>query len=298
MGKRTKDSGLDGLLVIDKPAGMTSHDVVAQVRRITGQRRCGHSGTLDPGATGVLLVALGQCTKLLQYLDSHVKAYTAEMVLGSTTSTLDDEGEVVDRFDMSGITVEGARRAAIQFVGAIEQIPPMVSAIKVDGKRLHQYAREGIEVERKARPVTVFRFDVDPTPDATVFAVSVECSTGTYVRTLVADLGAALGGGAHLRKLRRTSIGPFRSEDGHRLDESLANVEPLSAHTMLSHLPNAEIDDEIAAKVQLGAVLDRATFNDVPLDAMVWRVSHQGQLVALYEPFREGQAKPAVVLTR
>ncbi len=298
MGKKTKDSGLDGLFIIDKPAGITSHDAVAQIRRITGQRRCGHSGTLDPGATGVLLVALGACTRLLQYLDSHTKSYTAEMVLGVTTSTLDNEGEVIERFDMTGVTLEQVRVAAGKFVGNIEQIPPMVSAIKVVGKRLHEYAREGIEVERKLRPVTVYRYDIAESTGPGVFPVTVDCSTGTYVRTLVADVGEALDGGAHLQFLRRTSIGPFTVAMGRPLDASLADAKPLSAHEMLAHLPAAEIDEATAEKVRLGSVLDRSVFDSVPVDACVWKVSHNGNLMALYEPFRASQSKPALVLNR
>jgi tRNA pseudouridine55 synthase len=298
MGKKTKDSGLDGLFVIDKPPGITSHDAVGQIRRITAQRRCGHSGTLDPGATGVLLVALGTCTRLLQYLDTHTKSYVAEMVLGSTTSTLDNEGEVLERFDMSGVTIDQVRAAAARFVGEIQQIPPMVSAVKVDGKRLHEYAREGIEVERKLRPVTIYRYEIAESTGPGIFPVTVDCSTGTYVRTLVADVGEALGGGAHLQFLRRTAIGPFTVEMARPIDGSLADAVPLTAHEMLAHLPAAEIDAETAEKVKLGSVLDRSMFPTVPADASVWKVSHEGHLMALYEPFRLTQSKPALVLSR
>ncbi len=298
MGKRTKDSGVDGLLVVDKPGGMTSHDVVGHVRRLMQQRRAGHSGTLDPGATGVLLIGLGQCTRLLPFLDAHTKSYTADLVLGHTTSTLDDEGEMVEQFEMSAVTLGDVRAAAARFVGDIEQIPPMVSAVRVDGKRLHQYAREGIEVERKPRPVTVFRYDVSEPIEQGVFPISVDCSTGTYVRTLVADVGEALGGGAHLRNLRRTRIGPFTAEMGHQLDDSLADVTPLTAHEMLPHLPNIDVDTTTAERVKLGAVFDRSAFDGLAADAAFWKVSCEGHLLAIYEPFRDVQSKPALVLNR
>jgi tRNA pseudouridine55 synthase len=298
MGRKTKDSGLDGLLIVDKPAGMTSTDVVSRVRRLTGQKRCGHSGTLDPGATGVLLVALGQCTKLLQYLSAHTKSYTAELVLGSTTTTLDNEGEVTATFDMRGVTLQQVQAAAEAFVGDIMQTPPMVSAIQVNGKRLHEYAREGVEVERSARPVHVSRYLVEATDDPMVFRIDVEVSTGTYVRVLAADVGEALGGGAHLRFLRRTSIGPFHESAAVPLDDALADVVPMSAPEMLSHLPVAQVDTEVQAKVLLGSVFDRALFGGIPVDAPLWRVQHGDRLLALYEPFRLTQCKPAVVLGR
>jgi tRNA pseudouridine55 synthase len=270
VGRRTKDSGFDGMFVIDKPAGMTSTDVVNRVRRITGQRRCGHSGTLDPGATGVLLVALGHCTKLIQYLSAHTKSYTAELVLGASTTTLDDEGDVVERFDMSGVTLEAVRSAARGFTGPLMQVPPMVSAVQIAGKRLHEYAREGIEVERAARPVEVSRYDVEQTDDPNVFRISVDCSTGTYVRVLAADVGVALGGGAHLRRLRRTAIGPFGVDQAVPLDDAIATRAPLDARQMLAHLPSVDIDDSTAALVMVGAVLDRGVFGTIPSDALLW----------------------------
>ncbi len=298
MGRRTKDSGFDGMYVIDKPPGMTSTDVVNRVRRLTSQRRCGHSGTLDPGATGVLLVALGQCTKLIQYLSAHTKSYTCELVLGITTSTLDNEGQVLETFDMSGVTAGQVRAAAQTFVGDIMQIPPMVSAVQIKGKRLHEYAREGIEVERVARPVHVSRYDVEPTDDPLVYRITVDCSTGTYVRVLAADVGQLLGGGAHLRNLRRTSIGPFDESRAVPLDDQLSEHEPLDARAMLAHLPAVEVSAEVAQQVAVGAVVDRTVFADVPDDADLWQVIFAGSLIALYQPFRTGLAKPAVVLNR
>ncbi len=209
VGRRTKDSGIDGLVVVDKSAGWTSHDVVAKARGAYRQRRAGHSGTLDPDATGVLLIGFGTVTRLLPHLAALRKTYTGQVVLGSTTSTLDAAGDVTATFDMTGCGLLELRAAAQQFVGDIEQIPPMVSAIQIGGVRLHELARQGIEVDRAARPVTVYRYDVVAEVGPGVFSIEVECGSGTYVRSLAADLGTALGGGAHLRDLRRTVVGSF-----------------------------------------------------------------------------------------
>ena len=169
----------NGLAVVDKEAGWTSHDVVARCRRIFGQRRVGHAGTLDPDATGVLLVGLGRTTRLMRFLTALPKTYEAEIVLGTATSTLDASGEVTGTWDMEEVTLAQVREAAAQLTGEIEQIPPMVSAIKIDGQRLHNLARQGIEIDRPARPVTVYRFDVTPGMAAGVFRMEVECICAT-----------------------------------------------------------------------------------------------------------------------
>src|SRR5579875_344802 len=199
MGRRPKpSSGLEGVLVVDKPSGMTSHDVVARLRRVLGEARVGHAGTLDPDATGVLVVAVGSATRLLRYLTGADKAYVGEVVLGVATSTLDASGSVVARYAMDGVGLGDVQRVAAGMLGSSNQVPPMVSAVRVGGRRLHELARAGEEVARAPRPIVVTRFDVAPTHDPAVFAVSIECSSGTYVRVLAADLGRALGGGAHL----------------------------------------------------------------------------------------------------
>ncbi|MEK7292632.1 MAG: tRNA pseudouridine(55) synthase TruB, partial [Actinomycetota bacterium] len=200
MAKRRPPT-IHGLAIVDKPAGVTSHDVVNQLRQHFGERRIGHAGTLDPDATGILLVGVGYATRLLQFLSGLDKTYTGEVVLGSETNTLDSSGTVTATYDMSQVTLPQARDAARVLSGEIKQIPPMVSAIKIGGKRLHELAREGIEVERTARPVTVYSFDVEATSEPLVLRIKVRCSAGTYVRTLAADLGKLLGGGAHLRNL-------------------------------------------------------------------------------------------------
>jgi tRNA pseudouridine55 synthase len=227
---------------------------VAQARRRLGTKKVGHSGTLDPGATGVLLLGVGRATRLLKLLTALPKSYTCEIVLGTSTSTLDDSGVVIATSDMAGVTLDQARAATASLTGDILQVPPMVSAVKVGGRRLHELAREGIEVERAARPVTVHRFHVDAGPAPGVLTAEVDCSSGTYVRTLAADLGALLGGGAHLRALRRTAIGPF---DVGRA-RPLAEAELLPPAAAVAFLDHVEVGGDVAELVRRGRRLRRS----------------------------------------
>jgi tRNA pseudouridine55 synthase len=285
---RRKPATTHGVAVVDKPAGVTSHDVVGMLRRRFGERQVGHAGTLDPDATGVLVVAVGKATRLLRFVEKTRKGYTGEIVLGSSTTTLDSAGEVAERFDMSDVTIDGARAAvADHLVGAISQVPPMVSAIRVDGKRLHELAREGIEVERLPRPVTIHRFDVVDWVEPGVLGIEVECSAGTYIRTLADDLGRLLGGGAHLRNLRRTHVGEFSIADAAPPDD--CRLLPVEA--AVRGLDAVEVDTATADLVANGRVL-AAWSGPGP-----WAVFDDGgRLLAVYESFRDGQAKPAVVL--
>lgn len=287
-------SAVDGLVVVDKPAGWTSHDAVARCRRAFGQRRVGHAGTLDPGATGVLVVGLGRATRLLRYVTELPKSYVGEVVLGVATSTLDDAGEETGRWDMSAVGLPQVRAAAARFVGAIDQVPPMVSALKVGGRRLHDLARAGVEVERAPRRVVVRRLEVSPAGEAGVFRVEVDCSSGTYVRSLAADLGAALGGGAHLRRLRRTAVGPFTADEAVPLDQAgPASLLPPSA--AVRHLAPAVVGPEVAAAVATGKALDLGALGVAGEGP--WAVlGGDGALLAVYEAHGEGRAKPAVVL--
>ena len=260
------------------------------LRRRLGERRVGHSGTLDPGATGVLLVGVGSLTRALRFLTDLPKTYTGEVVLGTETTTLDDEGEVVARYEIGDVTLDDVRRAvADHLTGPIEQVPPMVSALKVGGRRLHELAREGVEVERKPRAVHVHRFDIDSTQKASVYRIQVECSSGTYVRSLAADLGHLLGGGAHLRGLRRTAIGSFTEADAALPDEAplLSPAEAFRDYTRV------EVDATTAASVAHGKIL--APFDGPPPWAVL---GPDGSLLAVYEPHGPGgaAAKPAVVL--
>jgi len=290
---------IDGLVVVDKETGWTSHDVVAKLRRVYGQRKVGHAGTLDPDATGVLLVGLGRMTRLLRYLTDQTKTYVGEVVLGVQTDTLDASGSVVATADPSTVTVEGLAAAAADLTGDIEQVPPMVSAVKIDGKRLYQMAREGKEVERPARPVTVHRFAVAPAlgGEPNVHPIEVECSSGTYIRTLAADLGDAVGCGAHLRALRRTAIGSLTSDAARVIQ--LIESDPASAviplRAALPDLAAVTLDPDTAARVRNGAKLSAELFVSTG-SAGPWRVhAPDGTLLAVYEPHR-GAAKPSVVI--
>jgi tRNA pseudouridine55 synthase len=285
---------VNGLVVVDKEAGWTSHDVVARCRRIFGQKRVGHAGTLDPDATGVLLVGLGRATRLMRFLTALPKTYEAEVVLGTATSTLDASGEVTGTWDMEDVSLLAVREAAAGLTGDIEQVPPMVSAVKVDGRRLHALAREGIEVERSARPVTVYRYDVSPGMTPGVFRIEVVCSSGTYVRVLAADLGEALGGGAHLRNLRRTRIGSFTTEDARLVDELTPAVVLTPAQAMRD-LDQVVVPIDAQKLVARGLPLDRVPLG-VSGDGPWGLVDDAHHLLAVYEATETDRIKPAVVI--
>lgn len=288
---RKRDAGPDGFAIVDKEAGWTSHDVVAKARGILGTRKIGHSGTLDPPATGVLILGVGRGTRLLRFITELPKTYVATFRLGIETSTLDAEGEVTATHDMSDIDLAAVRAAAAGFVGPIEQIPPMVSAVKVDGRRLHELAREGKEVERKPRPVTIHALDIEATDQPDIFCMTATCSSGTYVRTLAADIGAALGGGAHVVTLRRTAIGGF--------DESMAtSLEEVTLIDLADGMVDRDrlvVDDDVLTAVRIGKVLERDVLGargDGP-----WAVvDPDGALLAVYEAHKGSTVKPAVVV--
>lgn len=286
--------GPDGLAVVDKAAGWTSHDVVAKARGLLGTRKVGHSGTLDPDATGVLLLGVGKVTRLLRYLGLPAKTYTGVIVLGTSTTTLDASGEVTGTWEMGTVELDDVRAAAAALTGDILQVPPMVSAIQVGGRRLHELAREGIEVERSARPVTVHRFEVGEPLSPGRFPIEVTCSSGTYIRSLAADVGTALGGGAHLRDLRRTAIGSFTVDQGVVI-EALTPEHLLTPVEALRDLPSVVVADDIAVDVAHGKVLDIDRLGVV--GAGPWPVvGADGGLLAVYEPHRGTTAKPSVVL--
>jgi tRNA pseudouridine55 synthase len=211
---------ISGILNIDKPAGMTSHDVVNRVRRMSGQRRVGHAGTLDPAATGVLIVCLGQATRVVEYLMASDKVYRAQIRLGVSTDTHDAEGEVTATAEVDFGQEEGwrIREALASFVGPIQQVPPMYSALKREGVPLYRLARQGITVERKPRPVVIYDIELlDWNPP--LFTIRVKCSPGTYIRALARDLGQELGCGAHLHSLTRLASGHFTLEEAVSLEE-------------------------------------------------------------------------------
>jgi tRNA pseudouridine55 synthase len=277
--------------VVDKPAGVTSHDVVKQLRRRFEERRIGHAGTLDPGATGVLVVGVGLVTRLLRFVTEGRKRYTGEIVIGVETDTLDAEGVVTAVHDLRHVDLEAARAAiAAHLLGDIEQVPPMVSALRVAGRRLHDVAREGIEIERAPRPVHVDRFDIvgESVDDGNqVLRVEVDCGSGTYVRSLAADLGRLLESGAHLRRLRRTAVEPFTIAEAAPPEECVL-LPPLEAVRALLHVT---VDAATRDAIVVGRPLPSPA-GDGP-----WvMVSTDGELLAVYETSADGRAKPAVVV--
>ena len=285
---RRRPATTHGLCVVDKPAGVTSHDVVGMLRRRFHERQVGHAGTLDPDATGVLVVAVGMATKLLRFVEKTEKRYVGEVVLGTETSTLDASGDVTASHDMSSVTLDDARRVAAEHLtGDILQIPPMVSAIRVDGRRLHELAREGIEIEREPRPVTIATLAVDPGPEPGVLTIDVTCTPGTYIRTLAADLGRLLGGGAHLRNLRRTAVGGFVLDEAGPPDECAL----LPVESAVRSLSRVVVDERTAGLLADGRVLPRF---DGPGPWALF--GGDGTLLAVYESFRADEAKPSVVL--
>lgn len=297
MPRKTRDSGLDGLLVVDKPAGATSHDVVSRLRRVKSQPRAGHSGTLDPDATGVLLVGFGRVTKLLPYLVELGKSYRGDVVLGTETTTLDASGEVVAVHDMSAVSRADVEAVLPRFRGDIVQIPPMVSAVHVAGKRLYEYARDGIEVERPERRVRVLEIDVVAEPAPGVFTIVVRCSSGTYIRSLAADIGSALGGGAHLRNLRRTSVGPFTDAEAVPLDDVTAETPLLAPLQALRGRPVARLTASAAAGCIHGRLVRRLDLGIADDDPGPWvGVDPDGGYVAVLEAFGDGLLKPAAAV--
>jgi tRNA pseudouridine55 synthase len=271
-----------GLVVIDKPAGLTSHDVVVKVRRIAGTRRVGHAGTLDPMATGVLVIGIGKATRLLGYLTDNDKAYQATIRLGAATTTDDADGIVVSERDTRAVTDDEIQSAVAAFRGDIWQMPSTVSAIKVEGRRSYARARAGEDVQLPPRLVTVHRFEVLDLRRSGNFAdidVAVDCSSGTYVRALARDLGAALGVGGHLTALRRTRVGPYDLSRAVTL-EALATeftVVPL-AQAAAAALPQHHVDAQTAGRLAHGVPLPR-----VPVDGPVAVFGPGGDLVALVE---------------
>ncbi|HYZ98652.1 MAG TPA: tRNA pseudouridine(55) synthase TruB [Acidimicrobiales bacterium] len=287
-------AGPDGLAVVDKPAGWTSHDVVAKARGLLGTRKVGHAGTLDPDATGVLVLGVGRVTRLLGYVTGLDKSYDGEVVLGTATSTLDASGEVTGTWDMAAVTLADVRAAAECLTGEIRQVPPMVSAKQVAGRRLHELARAGLEVAREPVTVRVERFEVGEEVAPGVFPISVACSSGTYVRSLAADLGAALGGGAHLRHLRRTAVGPYGVDEAVPL-EALAPERLLAPVEALRGRERVTVGDELAALVRHGRVLEDGVLG-VAGEGPWAVVDGAGTLLAVYQRHRGTTVKPGVVL--
>lgn len=279
-----------GLVVVDKPGGATSHDVVARVRRLAGTRKVGHAGTLDPMATGVLVLGVNRATRLLGHLMLTEKAYDATIRLGVATSTDDAEGEVLTTEATDGLTEEAVRGALAAFRGEIAQVPTAVSAIKVDGRRAYARVRAGEEVALAARPVTVHELLVHEValPDV---RLSLRCSSGTYVRAIARDLGAALGVGGHLIALRRTAVGPFDLTAARTLEELAEDVAMVPiAEAARAAFPAVELDDEQAAHVRVGRALELT----LPAPGEHALFAPDGEFLALYAD-EAGRARPVAV---
>jgi tRNA pseudouridine55 synthase len=270
----------DGVVVVDKPAKMTSHDVVDRVRSVFSTRKVGHAGTLDPDATGVLVLGLGRATRFLTYSQSAPKRYRATARFGVSTSTQDASGDVVSTRSAAGLDLDAVATAASSFVGEIEQVPPMVSAVKIGGERLYRKARRGEEVERPPRKITVYGLDVTSfeAGSAPVAMLDVRCSAGTYVRTLVHDLGERLGCGAHMASLRRIEAGGFTEADALALDAlDPTAIRPLE--DIVAPLMRLELDEQQTRAVADGKPIP--TPNEVEEDARRALFSN-GRLLAVY----------------
>jgi tRNA pseudouridine55 synthase len=290
----------DGLVVVDKPPGWTSHDVVARTRRLAATRKVGHAGTLDPMATGVLVLGVNRATRLLTYLVGADKAYTATIRLGVATVTDDAEGDATEITDALAVTESTVRQAVSRLTGAIQQVPSAVSAIKVDGKRSYARVRAGEDVQLAARPVTVHRFEVlatrraehDRTPVLDV-DVEVDCSSGTYVRALARDLGGVLGVGGHLTALRRTRVGPFGLADAATLEAMAAELRVVPvADAARALFPVRAVGDDEVVELGFGRRLPAAASDGER--PVVAALAADGRLIALLAE-RDGTARPLVV---
>jgi tRNA pseudouridine55 synthase len=286
-------AGASGLVVVDKPAGMTSHDVVACIRRLAGTRKVGHAGTLDPMATGVLVVGINRATRLLGHLMLTEKAYDATIRLGASTTTDDAEGDIIDTQSTADLSEEVIRAALARFEGEIAQVPSAVSAIKVQGKRAYQRIREGEDVELRPRRVRIhhlalhdLRWGSDELVD---LRVSVRCSSGTYIRAIARDLGRALGVGGHLTALRRTAVGAFTLASACALDElatqwHIIDLKDAARASFASY----ELSVQEAADARVGRPLGE------PLPGLTAVFAPDGEFLALYEPADTG-AHPVAV---
>lgn len=289
-----------GIVVVDKPGGMTSHDVVGRCRRLFGTRKVGHAGTLDPMATGVLVVGIERATKILGLLTATDKSYEATIRLGQTTSTEDAEGELLQQVSATHVTSEQIEAAVSPLRGPIEQVPSAVSAIKVDGKRAYQLAREGQAVELPARPVRIDRFEVlavrreiEEVDGVIDVDVVVDCSSGTYIRALARDVGAALGVGGHLTALRRTRVGGFGLDQARTLDE-LADRADLSYsldEACLQAFPRRDLGDTEVVDASHGRPLPPAG-----IDGVYAATAPDGRVMALLED--AGSRTKSVVVIR
>jgi tRNA pseudouridine55 synthase len=285
-------SGDSGLVIVDKATGVTSHDVVSRVRRLAGTRKVGHAGTLDPMATGVLVLGVNRATRLLGHLTLTEKAYDATIRLGAATTTDDAEGEVVSTASAGELDEARIRSALAAYVGDIEQVPTSVSAIKVDGRRAYQRVREGEDVQLAPRPVTIHELqvhEVRPAGELVEVDVSVRCSSGTYIRAIARDVGADLGVGGHLGALRRTAVGPFTLDDAHTIEQLAEELAMLPiAQAARATFPSRDLGEAQSGDVRHGRQID------ADLEGLTALFAPDGEFLALYEP-REGTTRAVAV---
>jgi tRNA pseudouridine55 synthase len=286
-----------GILLVDKPSGITSHDVVSRVRKLAGTRKVGHAGTLDPMATGLLVLAVGPSTRLLRFAQSETKHYSGAVLFGIATDSLDADGAVVERRPVPALTRETVDAETSAMLGAQMQTPPMVSAIKIDGQRLHELARRGVEVERAPREITVSSFALSPTEDNALWRFDVVCSVGTYVRVLLSDLALRLGTVGHLVELRRLASGSHSVDDALTLEalaEKVASGDdvlspPASFVTALEHVT---LDDDQVRAVRMG---QRVALDGVFRSDEIAAMDAAGDLVGVLQR-RDDSWKPQLVL--
>jgi tRNA pseudouridine55 synthase len=274
---------MSGLVIVDKPPGWTSHDVVAKLRGLAGTRRVGHAGTLDPMATGVLVVGVGKAARLLGHLALTEKTYDAVLRLGQSTDTDDADGEVIASASAAAVTEEKVRAAAIELTGPIQQIPPQISAVKVDGRRAYKRARAGEDVALRPRPATVYEFTISELRregDLLDLTATITCSSGTYIRALARDLGAKLATGGHLTMLRRTRVGPYDLSMARTIEQLTreCTVLPL-AEAVATAFPRLDVTEDDARRIAHGGRLAAAGLGPGPIGVF----GPDGTLLALVE---------------
>jgi tRNA pseudouridine55 synthase len=308
MGRRRKrkphERDVHGILLLDKPAGITSNDALQIIKRLYRAARAGHTGSLDKPATGMLPLCLGEATKFSSYLLNADKIYVAVAKLGVITSTADAEGEILETRPVPELNQEQLEKAIAQFVGNIEQVPPMYSALKVDGQRLYKLAYQGLEVERKSRPVTIHQIDLLHFDEAS-FEIQVRCSKGTYIRTLVEDIAQVLGCGAHVSSLRRLSTGPFNeaqmvsmetienlskdAEEGNAaLDQLLVPVD-----SALEHLTEINLTEEMTYQLCLGQAV---SVPQAPTEGLLRIYDHKRAFIGIGAILDDGRVAPKRLL--
>jgi tRNA pseudouridine55 synthase len=281
---------LHGIIPVWKPKGLTSHDVVGRIRRLAGQKRVGHTGTLDPEVEGVLPICLGQATRLVEYIQNLPKRYQGQMVLGIATDTEDHTGKTIEEKEVT-TTSFPLQQVMEHFHGEIKQIPPMYSAVKIKGEKLYELARKGKVVERPARTVTIYNFDIKQieSSDRPMFSFDVTCSKGTYVRTLCVDIGKFMGYPAHMNKLIRVQSGPFQMSDCYTFEElEAAKDKGEFANTLVSmdealcHLPSVVVSQEDGKRVLDGNIFEWDAENDLN-SGLVRMYDEIGRFCAIYE---------------